>query len=151
MEIDYKKILELIPQQKPFRFVDEILNITDKSAIAVYTFKENEFFYEGHFPGNPITPGVILIETTAQAGTIPLGLYLLMSSGKSEEEVKNYLTLFSECKHAEFLKPVLPGQTVIIKSELTLWKRGKLETKSIMYVNEQEVANMIISGYMVKK
>ena len=151
MEIDYKKILELIPQQKPFRFVDEILNITDKSAHARYTFKHDEFFYEGHFPGNPITPGVILIETAAQAGTIPLGLYLLMSSGKNEDEVKSYLTLFSECKHAEFLKPVLPGKIVDIKSELIVWKRGKLETKSTMYVDEQEVANMIISGYMVKK
>jgi 3-hydroxymyristoyl/3-hydroxydecanoyl-(acyl carrier protein) dehydratase len=74
-----------------------------------------------------------------------------MLSGKDEDQIKEYLTLFSECKHAEFLKPVLPGQTVEIKSELMLWKRGKLETKSIMYVNEQEVANMIISGYMVKK
>ena len=151
MEIDYKKILQLIPQQKPFRFIDEILDITDKSARARYTFKDNEFFYEGHFPGNPITPGVILIETAAQAGTIPLGLYLLMISGKNEEQVKEYLTLFSECKHAEFLKPVLPGQTVEVRTDLVLWKRGKLETKSSMYVDEQEVANMVISGYMVKK
>lgn len=151
MEMNYKNILELIPQQKPFRFIDQIIDITDKSCHSIYTFKKDEFFYEGHFPGNPITPGVILIETAAQAGTIPIGLNLLLNSGKSIDEVKTYLTLFSECKHAEFLKPVLPEQTVQIKSELVLWKRGKLETKTLMYVNEQEVANMIISGYMVKK
>ncbi len=61
-----REILALVPQQEPFRFIDEIVSIDEEKIVGAYRFREDAFFYRGHFPGNPITPGVILIETMAQ-------------------------------------------------------------------------------------
>ena len=58
-----RQILELLPQQHPFRFVDEILEVDEQRISGRYTFRHDEFFYSGHFPGRPITPGVILLES----------------------------------------------------------------------------------------
>ena len=60
------RVLDLLPQQEPFRFVDEILEMDDDHIVARYTFRPDADFYRGHFPGNPITPGVLLIEAMAQ-------------------------------------------------------------------------------------
>ena len=61
------EVLAALPQKEPFRFLDEIVELDDEHIVARYTFREEADFYRGHFPGNPITPGVILIETMAQA------------------------------------------------------------------------------------
>ena len=63
-------ILDSIPQQEPFRFIDEILELSEDHILAAYRFREDADFYRGHFPGNPVTPGVILIETMAQSGVV---------------------------------------------------------------------------------
>ena len=72
----------------------------------------NEPFFQGHFPGDPITPGVILTEAMAQTGVVALGLYLT-SLAVSREELASWTTFFSECQ-VEFMRPVLPGETVTI-------------------------------------
>ena len=61
------EVLARVPQQPPFRFIDEILELDAEHILAGYRFREDAGFYRGHFPGNPITPGVILLETMAQA------------------------------------------------------------------------------------
>ena len=71
-----KQVLDLIPQQDPFRFIDEILELDDDHIVGVYRFRPDADFYRGHFPGNPVTPGVILIESLAQVGIVALGIYL---------------------------------------------------------------------------
>ena len=70
-------LLELLPQQEPFRFIDEILEVDEEHIVARYTFRPEADFYRGHFPGNPITPGVLLIESMAQTGVVALGIYLV--------------------------------------------------------------------------
>ena len=70
------RILNSVPQQYPFRFIDEILELDDEHIVGSYRFREDEYFYQGHFPDQPITPGVILIETMAQMGVVAFGLYL---------------------------------------------------------------------------
>ena len=70
------EVLTMVPQQEPFRFIDEIVELDSEHIVAQYTFPESSDFYRGHFPGNPITPGVILIETAAQAGVVAFGIYL---------------------------------------------------------------------------
>ena len=61
------EVLAALPQQEPFRFLDEIVELDEEHIVARYTFREEADFYRGHFPGNPLTPGVILVETMAQA------------------------------------------------------------------------------------
>ena len=72
-----KEIIKLLPYQYPFLFVDELTMISDQSITGHYTFKNNEYFYIGHFKDNPVTPGVILTECMAQIGVVCLGIYLM--------------------------------------------------------------------------
>src|SRR5512137_2288214 len=89
------QILLNIPQQHPFRFIDEILELDEEHIVGAYRFREDEYFYPGHFPGQPITPGVILIETMAQTGVVAFGLYLHMKQrGVPLESMKEIMTLF---------------------------------------------------------
>ncbi|MEE2664712.1 MAG: hypothetical protein VX681_11400 [Myxococcota bacterium] len=71
------EVLARIPQQEPFRFIDGIDELDPNHIVAHYTFREAAEFYRGHFPGNPITPGVLLTEAMAQAGVVAFGLYLV--------------------------------------------------------------------------
>jgi len=137
-----KEILNQIPQQRPFRFVDEIMELSNDSVTGKYTFRDDEFFYEGHFPGNPITPGVILIETMAQIGLVALGIYLNTLENGSE----NLITLFAESE-VEFQRPVLPGDTVIVESEKLFYRRKKIKAKVKMSLSTGEVvAQGTLSG-----
>ena len=80
-----EEIIRNLPYQKPFLFVDELLEISENGVTGTYTFLTDAFFYEGHFKENPITPGVILTETMAQIGVVCLGIYLL-----KDEILKDY-------------------------------------------------------------
>ena len=89
------RILDLLPQQRPFRFVDEILDVDEQRISGRYTFRPDEFYYAGHFPGRPITPGVILLESMCQVGVVALGIYLF-ALDHSAEEASAWTTLFVE-------------------------------------------------------
>jgi len=118
------QILELLPQQEPFRFVDEILEVADDHIVARYTFRPEADFYRGHFPGNPITPGVLLIEAMAQTGVVALGIYLVARE-RGVEEVRRVLTVFTDVT-AEFSGVVRPGDTVTISARKVFFRRMKL-------------------------
>src|SRR2546427_8048800 len=70
-------VLDAMPHRPPFRFIDEILELDEDHIVAAYRFSADADFYRGHFPGNPITPGVLLLEAMAQAGVGAHGIYLL--------------------------------------------------------------------------
>ncbi|MBL6989579.1 MAG: beta-hydroxyacyl-ACP dehydratase [Bacteriovoracaceae bacterium] len=147
MEID--RVLQFVPQQEPFRFIDEIVELDSEYIVGKYTFKENEYFYRGHFPGDPITPGVILTEAMAQTAVVAHGIYQTAISF-GEGELKNWRTVFTDCQ-MEYFKPVYPGQTVTIKGQKVFWRKMKLKSKASMYVNGNElVAEGLISGMGVK-
>lgn len=121
------EVLELLPQQEPFRFVDEILEVDAEHIVSRYTFRPGADFYRGHFPGNPITPGVLLIEAMAQTGVVALGIYLV-GSERGRDEVRRVLTVFTDVT-AEFSGVVRPGDTVTISARKVFFRRMKLRSE----------------------
>ncbi len=141
-------ILNSVPQQHPFRFIDEILELNEDHIVGAYRFRKDEYFYQGHFPDRPITPGVLLIETMAQTGVVALGLYLtLLQGNKSLEETKEMITLFTSAEGVEFDGIVLPGERVIVRGEKIYFRRGSLKTKvNIERENGESVCFGILAG-----
>jgi 3-hydroxyacyl-[acyl-carrier-protein] dehydratase len=125
------QLLELIPQQAPFRFVDEIQAVNELKISGSYRFRETEAFYAGHFPNKPVTPGVILLESMVQVGVVALGIYL-MSLELPPEEVSRWTTFFSDAQ-VEYVKPVFPGEQVYIEAERIFWRRHKLRCRIEMH------------------
>lgn len=144
------EILAYLPQQVPFRFVDEILEVDEEGITGTYTFKPDEFFYAGHFPGNPITPGVILVESMCQVGVVAFGIYLL-SKEVSPETLDQWLSLFTDAE-VEFFSSVFPGDKVIITSKKVFFRRMKLRAKIEMHNSAGKLlATVTASGQGVKK
>ncbi len=141
-------ILGLIPQQPPFRFIDDILEADGEHIVGTYRFREDEFFYRGHFPGNPVTPGVILVETMAQTGVVAFGLYLLMTEKRgSTAGAKRLTTLFTILEEVEFLGIVKPGERVIIRGEKVYFRKGSLKTRiSMTRENGELVCSGVLAG-----
>ena len=141
------KIVELLPYKKPFLFVDGFNHVDDSSISGYYTFKEDESFYPGHFPENPITPGVILTETAAQIGLVGGGIYQLLKQEKKEEVIP----VFSSAE-VNFLKPVFPNEKVIVESKVIYFRFSKLKCEVVM-TNEkgEKVLNGHLSGFLTEK
>ena len=144
------QILELLPQQEPFRFVDRILEVDDEHIVATYRFRPEADFYRGHFPGNPVTPGVILLESVAQVGVVALGIYLF-ALDHSTEELERTVTLFVEAE-VEYSGVVLPNTEVTISARKVFWRRNKLRSKATMTrADGTVVCAATISGLGVPK
>jgi 3-hydroxyacyl-[acyl-carrier-protein] dehydratase len=122
-----RAILAAVPQQPPFRFIDEILELSDEHIVGRYRFRAEEYFYAGHFPDRPITPGVILIEALAQTGVVALGLHLA-STLPAAAPLK---TLFTETS-VEFTGLVAPGDEVTVRAEKIYFRRLKLKVRAEM-------------------
>ena len=126
---------DVLPQQPPFLFVDEYLELDEKHCLAKYTFKEDEWFFKGHFPGNPVVPGVILIEAMAQAGIVSIGLlHLANKKNIPLEKAKNEIaTLFTNVKDVEFHEIARPGDTIFISCSQKFCRFNKVETGGEIY------------------
>ncbi|WP_299436342.1 3-hydroxyacyl-ACP dehydratase FabZ family protein [uncultured Aquimarina sp.] len=140
-----EQIIEKLPYQAPFLFVDEILEIDNDGVKGYYTLKPDEYFYEGHFKDQPITPGVILTEIMAQIGLVCLGMFIRKDQ-LNEEEIQVAMSSTA----IDFYKSVLPGEKVLVKSEKQYFRFNKLKCKVEMYNEEQkliakgEIAGMIV-------
>ena len=128
------EVLAAVPQRPPFRFIDEILELDDDHIVAAYRFPADADFYRGHFPANPITPGVLLLEAMAQAGVVAHGIYLLgRAAGRPPQ-----LTLFTDAT-VEFTGIVRPGQRVLIRGRKVLFRRRLLRSAVEMTLEDGTV------------
>jgi 3-hydroxyacyl-[acyl-carrier-protein] dehydratase len=154
--MNYQYILDRLPYKSSFRFVDEITFLDSDKAVGHYTLKPDAFFYEDHFPGNPVTPGAIMTEIMAQIGLVVLGIYLVSSdqadiaAGAAIEPADPVFPLLTSAD-VSFLRMVLPGQKVTVSSDKIYFRFDKLKCKVIMQDEEGEpVAKGVFSG-MIKK
>ena len=139
-----QEVLALVPQQIPFRFIDEIISLNEEEIIGAYRFREDEFFYRGHFPGRPITPGVILIETMAQIGVVAFGMYLLAcQKNVRPSQLNSPLSLFSLADNIEFKGIVSPGERVIVKGRKIYLRNSAMKVDANM---ERENGEIVCVG-----
>ena len=149
MENTFQYILDKLPYEAPFLFVDILTELSETHVEGYYTFKKEEFFYGGHFKGNPVTPGVILTECMAQIGLVCLGIYLLTKESSFEE--KNLQIALSEM-NVQYFKKVLPGERVKVVSKKKYFRFGKLKCEVAMFnQNEACVCKGTLSGVLISE
>lgn len=151
MEADRQLIAEVlaaVPQQPPFRFIDDILSVDEKRIVGTYQFSEDADFYKGHFPGRPLTPGVILLEALAQTAVVAFGIYLVMKTGlMTQEEMQQSLTLFTFMESVEFTGLVKPGERVIVRGEKIYFRKMNIKVRAQMErENGEPVCFGVIAG-----
>ena len=141
MKLGSNEIQKLIPHRFPFLFIDqcEILE-RGKKGEASRVFKDDEFFFQGHFPGNPIVPGVIIVEALAQTAGI------IVSESLTEYDKKS--VLFMSVNKAKFRKPVVPNDKIIfevnyINNVKNVYKFFGIASKENIKVSEAEFSAMI--------
>ncbi|QQL49464.1 3-hydroxyacyl-ACP dehydratase FabZ family protein [Mucilaginibacter ginkgonis] len=143
----YKNILNLLPYKSSFRFVDHIYSLDTDGVSGDYTLREDAFFYEDHFVGNPVTPGVIITEIMAQIGLVVLGIFLIMHEGDVYDASDEPMFPLLTSTDVAFNKVVLPGQKVIVNSKKVYFRFGKLKCDVEMLDTKGElIARGIFSG-----
>ena len=124
----YNEVLQHLPYRSSFLFVDHISKLDENGVVGEYTLRPKAFFYEDHFPGNPITPGVILTEIMAQIGLVVLGIHLIRLQNKETGGAMDddSFPLLSDT-NVSFFKMVLPGEKVTVTSRKEYFRFGKLK------------------------
>lgn len=140
-----ENIIKLLPYQTPFLFVEELTYISKNRSEGYYTFKQDEYFYKGHFKDKPITPGAILTEVMAQIGLVCLGIYLLKKENSKTKKPEIALT----SNEIDFFLPVKPKERVKVISEKIYFRFNKLKCKVQLFNKKNElVCKGTISGML---
>lgn len=140
---DIHQIEKTLPHRYPFLLVDKIMELTDKHVIAIKNVTYNEPFFQGHFPGNCVMPGVLQVEALAQAGGI------LAIPRNSEDQYDTYFLKIENCK---FKQKVVPGDTLILKMELIApIRRGICEMKGTIFIGDKLVTEAVLVAQIVKR
>ncbi len=138
-----EQIEKTLPHRHPFLFVDKIIELTDTVIVGVKNVTFNEWFFPGHFPGNPVMPGVLQIEALAQTG----GILCINAMPKGE-----YDTYFLKIDNCKFKQMVRPGDTMLLKMELTSpIRRGICEMRGTVYVGGKVTTEADLVAQVVKR
>ena len=104
--MDIKEIMEIIPHRYPFLLIDKVESLEGNKIVATKNVTMNEYFFQGHFPVEPVMPGVLIVEALAQAGAVAL---------LTREEFKGKIAYFGGINNAKFRKKVVPGDTLTLE------------------------------------
>jgi len=141
---DINAIKRILPHRYPFLFVDRILELVPgERVVGLKNVTGDEPFFEGHFPGHPIMPGVLVVEALGQAG----GVLLLNTQANPDDK----LVFFSGLDGVKFRKPVLPGDQLILRVEMIYYKRGVCKMKGQAFVGDQLAAEAEMQAVVVNK
>jgi len=142
--LTFEQIEKILPHRYPFLLVDKIIELTDTSIVGVKNVTFNESFFQGHFPGNPIMPGVLQIEALAQTGGV-LCINNIMEKG-------TYDTYFLKIDHCRFKHMVKPGDTLLMKLEFNSpIRRGICDMHGVVYVNGKIATEADMVAQVVKR
>lgn len=141
---DINKISSMLPHRYPFLLVDKIMSMDENGIIGVKNVTLNEPFFTGHFPGNPVMPGVLIIESMAQCG----GIFALSTVPDPE----NYMTYFMKIDDVRFKRKVVPGDTIVLELKLlTPIRRGIVHMKGVAYVNGMIATEAEMMAQIIKE
>lgn len=141
---DLPAIQNMLPHRSPFLLVDKIISMTDKEVVGIKSVTFNEPYFQGHFPGNPVMPGVLQVEAMAQTG----GILAL----QSVENPSDYDTYFLKISNCRFKGMVKPGDTLILKLELLgPMRRGIMEMKGTAFVGDKVVTEAELMAKIQKR
>ena len=141
LPIEHEQIKEYLQQRYPFLLVDRILEISGKSIIGKKNITGTDPYLAGHFPDNPVLPGVILLEAISQCG----GILCFFSDVRKKKIKKGYIV---KIDNVRFLKPVIPGDTVVLKAELLQKIKNYAKVAGTAEVEEKVVAKAEITYYI---
>jgi 3-hydroxyacyl-[acyl-carrier-protein] dehydratase len=140
--LEYKEIQELLLHRYPVLLVDRILEIEEeKGIVGLKNFTVNEPYFPGHFPGNPVVPGTILIESMAQVGAIFVA--------RSRPATRGRLPYLVGLDHVRFRRPVVPGDQVIHYVEFLRSKKDLWKVKGVAKVNDEVVMEAILLAVLL--
>jgi 3-hydroxyacyl-[acyl-carrier-protein] dehydratase len=134
-EMNIEEVMRYLPHRYPFLLIDRVLSCeAHKQIVALKNVTMNEEFFVGHFPNHPVMPGVLVIEALAQSAAI-----LAFKSLDRQPDNKS-VVYFVGIDHARFKRPVMPGDQLILHSDLMIVKRGIWKFKCVAKVNDATVA-----------
>ena len=144
MEIGISEILKILPHRYPFLLVDRILEVEKgKRIVGIKNVTFNEEFFQGHFPGNPVMPGVLIVEAMAQVAAIGL-----LGIIPEHEKKLLYLSAVDRCK---FRRPVVPGDQLRIEAEILSLKTRVCKCRAVATVNGQVCAEAELLSTLVDR
>ena len=146
VKLNKKQIIDLLPHREPMLLIDELYDIKKlSSATAVVNVKKDSFFVQGHFPGNPVMPGVLIVESFGQAAAA------LTASGIDKSTYENKLVFLMGVEKARFRNPVIPDCKLILKIE-AIRSHGRVwKYKGEAFVDDKKMADAIWSATIVDR